>query len=69
MTPWVQIGCLQPRLGLRLRLTAGNIQGAGLLVQGEESQVHGAGTGDGDPEVDGVRGLGVDGEHPCSLIL
>ena len=30
-------------------LTAGRIQGAGLLVQGEQGQVHGAGAGDGDP--------------------
>ena len=31
-------------------LTAGHVQGAGLLVQGEQGQVHGAGAGDGDPE-------------------
>ena len=30
-------------------LTAGHVQGAGLLVQGEQGQVHGAGAGDGDP--------------------
>ena len=30
-------------------LTAGNVESAGLLVQGEEGQVHGAGAGDGDP--------------------
>ena len=41
----------------------------GLLIKREESQVHGAGTGDGDPGVDGVRGHGVDGGHPCYLIL
>ena len=30
-------------------LTAGHVQGALLLVQGEEGQVHGAGTCDRDP--------------------
>ena len=30
-------------------LTARHVQGTRLLVQGEEGQVHGAGTGDGDP--------------------
>ena len=32
-------------------LTAGHIQGAGLLVQGKQGQVHRAGAGDGDPEI------------------
>ena len=31
--------------------TAGHIQGAGLLVQGEQGQVHRAGAGDGDPAI------------------
>ena len=31
------------------QLTAGNTEGAGLLVEGEEGEVHGAGTDQGDP--------------------
>ena len=32
-----------------MMLTAGNVQVTGLLVQGEEGEVHGAGARDGDP--------------------
>ena len=39
------------RAGGQDGLTAGHVQGAGLLVQGEQGQVHGAGAGDGDPEI------------------
>ena len=36
----------QKSIGL---LTAGDVEGAGLLVQGEEGQVHGAPAGQGHP--------------------
>ena len=40
-----------------LTLTAGYVEGAGLLVQGEKGELHGAGTGDGDPRSSGILGL------------
>ena len=46
-------------------LTACNIQCAGLLIEGEECQVHGAGTGDWYPE----RREGVSGHYADEGIL
>lgn len=37
-------------------LTAGDVQLARLLVQGEEGEVHGAEAGDGDPAAGGDKG-------------
>ena len=37
-------------------LTAGDVQLARLLVQGEEGKVHGAEAGDGDPTAGGDKG-------------
>ena len=41
--------CALPPLHDEVLLTARHVQVAGLLVQGEEGEVHGAGARDGDP--------------------